>query len=222
MANYQEISFPEGWFNTYPQTPPKKTQHVPKKSQTTNRPDKQPDILQPVYSLIQLLLQAWSGLLSLTISMSRDENPKVGEQMTNKQANTDGSATGINPKHKCTICLGPHSNLMFCTRLKQYLPFGGQQPTPVWLCTQCLSTKHWNAKYCNHMGNKHHRRSLCPITKKHYLLCNICEHHLPGIGYMNYHHEPSIGFKNFGLMRQCLGGEMFRSLISNYSAYKGH
>ena len=45
MANYQEISFPEGWFNTYPQTPPNKTQHVPKKSQTKNRPDKQADIL---------------------------------------------------------------------------------------------------------------------------------------------------------------------------------
>ena len=226
MANYQEISFPEGWFNTYPQTPPNKTQHVPKKSQTTNRPDKQPDILQPVYKLIQpvcnLLLQAWLGLLSLTISMSRDENdknPKVGEQkqteQTNKQANTDGSSTGINPKHKCTICLGPHSNLMFCTRLKQYLPFGGQQPTPVWLCTQCLSTKHWNAKYCNHMNNKHLRRSLCPISNKHYLLCNICEHHLPGIGYMNYHHEPSLGYSNFSVMRQCFGKGLFRSLISN-------
>ena len=133
MTRYEEISFPEGWFNTYPQTPPKKTQQVPKKSQTTNRPDKQADILQPVYKLIQpvcnLLLQVLLGLLSLTISMSRDENdknPKVGEQKTNKQANTDGSSTGITPKHKCCICLGPHSNLMFCTRLKQYLPFGGQ------------------------------------------------------------------------------------------------
>ena len=165
MTNYQEISFPEGWFNTYPQTPPKKTQHVPKKSQTTNRPDKLPDIhnlIQPVYKLIDLLLQAWSGLLSLTISMSRDENDKVGEQMTNKQANTDESATGINPKHKCTICLGSHSNMMFCTRLKQYLPFGGQQPTPVWLCTQCLSTKHWNAKFCNHMGNKFYKKHYVP------------------------------------------------------------
>ena len=69
MANYQEISFPEGWFNTYPQTPPKKTQHVPKKSQTTNRPDKLPDIL---HKLIHLLLQVWSKLL-LAVS-SNDEN----------------------------------------------------------------------------------------------------------------------------------------------------
>ena len=94
MTNYQEISFPEVWFNTYPQTPPKKTQHVPKKSQTTKRPDKQADILQPVYKLIQpvfnLLLQVWLGLLSLTISMSRDENdknPKVGEQKQKEQTN---------------------------------------------------------------------------------------------------------------------------------------
>ena len=227
MTRYQEISFPEGWFNTYPQTPPKKTQHVPKKSQTTNRPDKQPDILQPVYKLIQLLLQAWSGLLSLTISMSRDENeknPKVSEQKTNKQANTDGNSTGINPKEECTICNGPHSNLMSCPKMTQYLPFGRYHPTPMWLCPQCLSTKHWNAGHCNHMGNKGYNTTLCPITRKHYLLCNRCEHHFPGIKYMNYHHDPSLGFKNFSLMRQCLGSEMFRSLTpySAYSAYKGY
>ena len=154
----------------------------------------------------------WSKL-SLAISNNDDNELKVDDQKTNKQANTDESDTG-KPKYKCTICLGPHSNLMFCTRLKQYLPFGRQQPAPVWLCTQCLSTKHWNAKYCNHL-NKNYKKSVCPISNKHYLLCNICEHHLPGIGYMNYHHEPSLGFSNFSVMRQCFGKGLFRSLISN-------
>ena len=197
MANYQDISFPEGWFNTYPQTPPNKTQHVPKKSQTTKRPDKQTDMLQPVYKLIQpvfnLLLQVQLGLLSLTISMSRDENdknPKVSEQKQAKQANknTDGCPTGTTLKEKCIICKGTHSNLMFCPKLTQYLPFGRYQPTPVWLCPQCLSTKHWNAKNCNHIGNRFYKNSLCPITKKQYLLCTRCEHYFPAIRYMNYHH----------------------------------
>ena len=188
--------------------PPKKTQQIPKKSQTTNRSDKLPDIL---HKLIHLLLQVWSRL-SLAISNNDDNELKVDDQKTNKLANTNESATG-QPKHKCTICLGPHSNLMFCTRLKQYLPFGRQQPAPVWLCTQCLSTKHWNAKYCNHLNN--YKKSVCPISNKHYLLCNICENHLPGIGYMDFHHDPSLGFRNFHVMRQCFGWKLFKSLISN-------
>ena len=229
-----KISFPEGWFNTYPQTqpsvdPPSRPKKVKKGVHATNKTEQpQTNLLQPVYNL---LLQVWLGLLSLTMSMSRDEsnkNPKVSKQkqkeQANKQANknTVGCPTGTTPKEKCTICKGPHSNLMFCPKLTQYLPFGRYQPPPVWLCLQCLSTKHWNAKNCNHMGNRFYKNSLCPITKKHYLLCTRCEHHFPGIRYMNYHHDPSLGFKNFGLMRQCLGIEMFTSLIPNYSAYKGY
>ena len=205
-------------FNTYPQTPPKKTQQIPKKSQTTNRPDKLPDIL---HKLIHLLLQVWSKLL-LAVSSNDENELKAGDQKTNKQTNTDGSSTGINPKEECTICNGPHSNLMSCPKMTQYLPFGRYHPTPMWLCPQCLSTKHWNAENCNHMGNKSYNTTLCPITKKHYLLCTRCEHHFPGIRYMNYHHEPSIGFKNFSLMRQCFGDVMFRSMKSNCNAYKGH
>ena len=208
MSSQNRIHFPPGWFEINPQTPPKKTQQIPKKSQTTNRPDQLPDI---VHKLIHLLLQVWSKL-SLAISNNDDTETKVDDQKTNKQTNTDESDTG-KPKHKCTICLGPHSNLMFCTRLRQYLPFGRQQPTPVWLCTQCLSTKHWNAKYCNHLTN--YKNSVCPISNKHYLLCNICENHLPGIGYMDLHHNPSLGFKNFHVMRQCFGWKLYKSLISN-------
>ena len=167
--------------------------------------------------------------------MSRDENnknPKVSEQkqtkQTNKQTSTDGCPTGcptgLNPKEECTICNGPHSNLMSCPKMTQYLPFGRYHPTPMWLCPQCLSTKHWNAGHCNHMGNKGYNTTLCPITRKHYLLCSRCENHFPGIKYMNYHHDPSLGFKNFKLMRQCLGSKMFIALTpySAYSTYKGH
>ena len=85
MANYQEISFPEGWFNTYPQTPPKKTQQIPKKSQTTNRPDQLPDI---VHKLIHLLLQVWSRL-SLAISNNDgNEHKVIIKRQTNRPTKT--------------------------------------------------------------------------------------------------------------------------------------
>ena len=206
--------------NKNPKTPPKKTQQIPKKSQTTNRPDKLPDIL---HKLIHLLLQIWLKISHIV--SNRDENElKVDDQKTNKQDNTDKSPKGVNPKEECTICNGPHSNLMSCPKMTQYLPFGRYHPTPMWLCPQCLSTKHWNAGHCNHMGNKGYNTTLCPITRKHYLLCSRCENHFPGIKYMNYHHDPSLGFKNFSLMRQCLGSEMFKSLTpySAYSTYKGY
>ena len=246
MASYQEISFPNGWFNTYPQTQPSPTQHVPKKSKkvkkgvhATNKTE------QPQIDLLQ---QVWLGLLSLAISISSDEsgkNPKASKQKQAKQANkqanknpifpktgkskkskvknTVGSATGITPKEKCTICKGPHSNLMYCSKLTQYLPFGNNQlPPPVFLCLKCLSTKHWNAKNCNHMGNRYYKNSLCPITKKHYLMCTSCEHHLPAIRYMSNHHEPCLGYKNFSLMKQCFGDDMFKSMNSICNACKGH
>ena len=85
MASNQEISFPDGWFNTYPQTQPNPTQHVPRNSKrvkkgvhATNKTE------QPQIDLLQ---QVWLGLLSLAISISRDENgknPKASKQ-TGKQ-----------------------------------------------------------------------------------------------------------------------------------------
>ena len=173
------------------------------------------------------------GLMNLGLGLDRGKSrkiPKVGKQKQTEQANkqtnknTDGCPTKTTPKEKCIICKGPHSNLMSCPKMTQYLPFGRYHPTPMWLCPQCLSTKHWNAGHCNHMGNKGYNTTLCPITRKHYLLCSRCENHFPGIKYMNYHHDPSLGFKNFNLMRQCLGSKMFIALTpySAYSTYKGH
>ena len=76
MSSQNRISFPPGWFNINPQNPPKKTQQIPKKSQTTNRPDQLPDI---VHKLIHLLLQVWSRLL-LAISNNDDNELKVDDQ----------------------------------------------------------------------------------------------------------------------------------------------
>ena len=253
---HQDISFPRGWFNTYPQTQPNTTQHnnVPGNSRKVRK--REPPPADPLQQVIL-------GLLSLAISIGRDnrsKNPKASKQAcknhTNQQQgfnsgrgrganiggnkegnragkgrgnsnkgsnngnnggqsrqssnnsnrnNTTESAKGTTPKFKCTICNGDHGNLMYCSKLTQYLPYGtNQQPPPVSLCLACLSTKHWNAKNCDHMSNIFYKSQLCPITNKHYLMCKGCAHHLPAIKYMSDHHEPSLGYKNFTLMKQCL------------------
>ena len=135
--------------------------------------------------------------------------------------NTTGGATGTTPKYKCTICNGPHGNLMYCSKLTQYLPYGTNQlPPPVSLCLTCLSTKHKNAKNCDHMSNRYYKSQLCSTTNKHYLMCTGCKHHLPAIKYLKDHHKPSIGYKNFTLMKQCFGDDVFRAISSTCNACK--
>ena len=68
------------------------------------------------------------------------------------------------------------------------------------------------------MDNRFYKTQLCPTTKKHYLMCNGCEHHLPAIRYMSDHHEPSLGYKNFTHMKQCFGDNMFKAMIARDSA----
>ena len=88
--------------------------------------------------------------------------PNTGKSKKNKASNTVECPAKTTPRKKGTSCKGPHSDLMFCPNLTQHLPSGRYQPTPVRPCCQSLSTKHWNAKNCNHMG----KGSLCPRTKK--------------------------------------------------------
>ena len=110
---------------------------------------------------------------------------------------------------------------MYCSKLTQYLPYGTNQlPPPVSLCLTCLSTKHKNAKNCDHMSNRYYKSQLCSTTNKHYLMCNGCSHHLPAIKYMSDHHEPSLGYKNFTLIKQCFGDDVFRTIILPANACK--
>ena len=108
MASYQDISFPNGWFNTYPQTQPNPTQHVPGKFRKVRKRVQKEDILEnplwksdgtpqwtsilvdkpeppPVDPLQQVIL----GLLSLAISIGSgksSKNPKASKQKQAKQA----------------------------------------------------------------------------------------------------------------------------------------
>ena len=206
---HEAISFPRG-------TQPNPTQHVPGNSKKARK-----SVDKPKSPIADPLPQVILGLLTLGIQIGRDngkKNPKSKNPIfpkKGKKSKTSNQATGATgatgndkgtiPKRKCTICNGPHDNLMYCSKLSQYLPYGTQQlPHPVSLCLKCLSTKHKNAKNCDHWGNKFWKSQLCPTTNKHYLMCNGCSHHLPPIKYMSDHHEPSLGYKNFTLMKQCL------------------
>ena len=230
-----KISFPEGWFNIQPSVdPPSRPKKVKKGAHATNKTNPPPE--DPINLVIM-------GLLGLGLDKGKSKKiPKVDKQrqkvQANKQRNKNTSfpntgkikkskasntkvrcptrcPTGLNPKEECIICNGPHSNLMFCPKLTRYLPFGRYQTPPGCLCVKCLSTRHWNAKNCNHKSNRFYKTQLCPTSEKHFLMCTGCEHHLPVIRYMKSHHEPLIGFKNFSLIRQCFGDEMYRSMKSN-------
>ena len=67
------------------------------------------------------------------------------------------------------------------------------------------------------MDNRFYKTQLCPTTKKHFLMCTGCEHHLPAIRYMSKHQDPSLGWKNFTAMGNLFGNDMFKAMIARDS-----
>ena len=106
------------------------------------------------------------GLLNLGIQIARICRgnsrgtfifPTKGKGKNSKTSDQTRSDTGtiLRDKLKCSLCNGPHSNLMHCKKLPQYLPYGtNQMPPPVSLCVKCLGTTTKNANNCNHKGNR--------------------------------------------------------------------
>ena len=216
---HEAISFPRG-------TQPNPTQHVPGNSKKARK-----RVDKPKSPKADPLPQVILGLLTLGIHIGRDNSsknpifPKKGKSKTSNQAKgatgATGNDTGTVHKPKCTLCTGAHSNLMFCSKLTQYLPYGNNQVKPhVSLCVKCLGTVAEKAKKCDHYGNKYWKSQLCPTTNKHYLMCNGCSHHLPAMKYLKDHHKPSIGYKNFTLMKHCFGDDVFRAMRSTCNGCK--
>ena len=112
-TSHQDISFPRGWFNTYPQTQPNPTQHnnVPGKFRKVRKRVQKTDLLgntlwncdgTPQWTSILVdkpepppadpLQQVILGLLSLAISIGRGNSsknpifPKASKQKQAKQA----------------------------------------------------------------------------------------------------------------------------------------
>ena len=162
-----KISFPEGWFNTYLQTQPSVNPPNRPKKVKTNKTADPTDIQIVIMGLIHLDIKKSKkvGKQKQKDPANKQRNPNFPHKDKGKKhiaSNTVGCPAKTTPRKKGTSCKGSHSDLMFCPNQTQHLPSGRYQPNPVWTCCQSLSTKHWNAKNCNHMG----KGSLCPRTKK--------------------------------------------------------
>ena len=116
---------------------------------------------------------------------------------------------------KCTLCEGNHNTLMACKELPKYLPCGGNQKTlPPSLCSICLGTEFPSAKKsCTHTCNKVFKKTVCPASNKHFLLCE-CQKHMPALEYLKDNHDPKMGWKNFILMRGAFGNEAYKSMCA--------
>ena len=138
---HEAISFPRG-------TQPNPTQHVPGNSKKARK-----RVDKPKSPIADPLPQVILGLLTLGIQIGKSKKTKTSNQATGPTG-ANGNDTGTVPKPKYTLCNGAHSNLMFCSKLSQYLPYGTKQlPPPVSLCLKCLPTKDKNAKDFDHRGN---------------------------------------------------------------------
>ena len=107
---------------------------------------------------------------------------------------------------------------MYCPKLPQYLPYGNNQvQPPASLCLKCLGTEIQNANQCNHGSNRLWKRTLCPTSNKNFILCSECPKHIPALEYLRWHHNHAIGFKNFTIMRQMFGADVYRAMCSTMS-----
>ena len=167
MANYHEIFF----LGTQPSVdPPNRPKKVKKGVHATNKTADPTDIQIVIMGLIHLDIKKSKKIpkvgkqkqTDLANKQCNKNFPNTGKSKKNKASNTVECPAKTTPRKKGTSCKGPHSDLMFCPNQTQHLPSGRYQPTPGWPCCQSLSTKHWDAKNCNHKG----KGSLCPRTKK--------------------------------------------------------
>ena len=112
---------------------------------------------------------------------------------------TGDALIGDNRKRfSCTICEGPHSNLVFCPRLPMYIPSGkGSVTLPRGICKYCLYTGFKDASNCRHNAVHSWRRSYCTAGDMHYMLCPTCPRHQLAQSWWKQHHNPQMGFKNY-------------------------
>ena len=88
---------------------------------------------------------------------------------------------------------------------------------PASLCHKCLGTGIKNANQCKHGNNSNWKKTLCPKSNKNFILCSECSKHIPALEYMRRHHNYAIGFKNFTIMRQMFGADVYRAMCSTVS-----
>ena len=115
-------------------------------------------------------------------------------------------------KHKCTLCGGPHRNLIYCPKLPQYLPYGNNQvQAPGSLCIKCMGTEFQNADQCTHGSHGTWKRNFCEAGNISFILCTVCPKHLPALEYLSKNHNQGIGFKNFVTMKGMFGPDAYQA-----------
>ena len=67
------------------------------------------------------------------------------------------------------------------------------------------------------VNNSNWKKTLCPKSNKSFILCSECPKHLPVLEYLSKHHNHPIGFKNFTIMRQMFGADVYRAMCSTVS-----
>ena len=69
------------------------------------------------------------------------------------------------------------------------------------ICQICLETAYLDPTIdCKHyLSNRRYKKKLCPVSKKHFLLCQLCDDgHQKAINWFKSKHNPLRGFKNYG------------------------
>ena len=167
------------------------------------------------------------GLLNLGIQIVRIGKgnsretfnfPRKGKGKNSTTGKQTRKGAGTVEKPKCTLCGGSHRTLISCPKLPQYIPYGKNQvQPPASLCHKCLGTGMKNANQCKHGNNSNWKKTLCPKSNKSFILCSECSKHIPALEYMRWHHNHAIGFKNFTIMRQMFGADVYRAMCSTVS-----
>ena len=61
------------------------------------------------------------------------------------------------------------------------------------------------------------KKSVCPASNKHFLLCTECSKHMPALQYLKDNHDPKLGWTNFTLMRGAFGDEAYKAMCAAVS-----
>ena len=118
---------------------------------------------------------------------------------TTNQNNQNMSNNSVKKLWPCLQCnkIG-HRNLVKCTLMASTLKKSRDIPKNI--CQICLETalENPNIDCKHHLSNKNFKKQICPISKKHFLVCQLCGNcHMKAVNWFKSKHDPLRGFKNY-------------------------
>ena len=89
-----------------------------------------------------------------------------------------------------------HSNLLYCSKLPEYIPRGNNVITiPRELCKFCLSTA-GHYRDCTHTFPRDYKDWMCKLSKVNFILCKDCQKHQGPQDWLKVNFKPNIGRAN--------------------------